>query len=620
MLNLSFLDLFVIQRTNNNIRDTSHGSTKLKQRMFLESPPAEKLNGKVLVNPLVERHSFTLSRIVAKYKQSDLQHRSWHVEPYSLREPQREVQKNNMYFTSPGALQTGNNNIRVVVKRSGSEKLDERKDLQLPLPVVKHDNYSSWRRMHITLPPNVMFSTDLLWERKRFDSSSLQQAMFLLVKPDASSSPFESRAIINPLLSQIIIAPSEVFDQADGLYFSQASLTHGDVQNKTLDLFICSETKAWKPWLRRLSSASLDVSWKRMLISQPPPSNFSTKLHAQPRFSKEKKKKVEVSFTTTHGRYLGNGCTLGEVFNKLDQSYGKFLDKCKRNKQVNRRDLRMGRKGAGKNWNWTADHVDVFPGTGRVRGSAVIDRTTQTCAASESPTVTISIMAPLTAACGVESEENETSSKAYHKVVHTTEVLEQILLNLDCITLYGIQRVCRAFRSTSQGSKKLRQEMFLEAETEQKAGDSGKAININPLIVRGVLTPTRALHVGGQVDGIQFGYWDRHEEAYPILMMYLVSEESNWDMRMDHVSNSPEASWRRMFISQPPRSNFRTDLTANATYWASRELGLQLWERTSQLHPGRSLGAVFAVVDREYEEFLPVLEDIRDAQKKAGSS
>ncbi|KXT13535.1 hypothetical protein AC579_4157 [Pseudocercospora musae] len=190
------------------------------------------------------------------------------------------------------------------------------------------------------------------------DSSTLQQFMFLQAKPLSSSSPVESKTIMNPLLSQMVIRPSETFEEIDGLYFSQASLAQDDIQDRTLDLFICSETNGWRPWLHRLGTTPRNASLTRMLVSQPPPSNFFTKLHAQPRFSQEKKKKVEVNFTSTHGQYLGNGFTLGEVVDELDQSYGRFVDVWKRKKQVNRRDLRIGRNGAGM---W------------RVRGSAVLD-------------------------------------------------------------------------------------------------------------------------------------------------------------------------------------------------------------------------------------------------------
>ncbi|KAF7186743.1 hypothetical protein HII31_11975 [Pseudocercospora fuligena] len=514
------------------------------------------------------------------------------------------------------------------------------------------------------------------------DSSRLQQAMFLQAKPLSSDSALESKAIINPLLSQIVLTPTEIFDQVDGLYFSQSSLAQTDIQNKTLNLFICSETNAWKPWLPRLSTTSPNASWKHMLISQPPPSNFFNKLHAQPRFSEEKKKKVEVSFTATHGRYLGKGFTLGEVFEELDQSYGSFVNKCKRKKQVNRRDLRMGRKGAGKNWNWTAEHVHVFPGRWSLRGTAVLDgselapfaREMLRREAFEGDDSEFSKRANLPAKqarahskithshnanhgasdSGMRCEERRrevcamcvpstrprtkqdrenTSQKACDKVVHTTELLEMVLLSLDCITLYGVQRVCRAFRTTSQGSKKIREAMFLEAESEQEAANNREMfleegdekqevknirdfIQINPLLERGVFTPTSALHVGTQVDGISFGYLYRNKDARPGLFMYLESEKPEWDMSLGRVSDSPEASWRRMLISRPPRPNFRAELTMDQKYWAYHDLPLNVRQKDPEWHPGRTLGAVFAVLEKYYEEVRPVLEEISSLREK----
>ncbi|KAF7186767.1 hypothetical protein HII31_11999 [Pseudocercospora fuligena] len=167
LLNLSFLDLFVIQRTSQNIRDTIHGSTKLKQRMFLESPPAEKLKDKILVNPLVERHNFSLSRTVS-HAQLGPQYGSWYVEPYRLpatkRVIKRVAQTNNVQFVSPEALRNRIKNVEVIVNRNASE--DSPISSEGSRPIIKHDNYSSWRRMHITLPPTAMFSTDLWWEPK----------------------------------------------------------------------------------------------------------------------------------------------------------------------------------------------------------------------------------------------------------------------------------------------------------------------------------------------------------------------------------------------------------------------------------------------------------------------
>lgn len=160
-------------------------------------------------------------------------------------------------------------------------------------------------------------------------------------------------------------------------------------------------------------------------------------------------------------------------------------------------------------------------------------------------------------------------------------------------------------------------EMFLEeGETEEMMKAIDDFIKINPLLARGTFTPTKALHVGSQVDGISIGYFRRNEGAHPVLFMFLVSERSDWEMSVDRVSNCPEASWRRMFISQPPRPEFRAELKVDLEYWAYRDLRSEVRKIDPEWHPGRSLGAVFAVLEKEYKEVLPVLEDIRDLQKK----
>lgn len=143
LLELSFLDLFVIQRVSQTFRETIHGSVKLKQHMFLESPPLRVLDGTVLVNPLVASQR--------------------HFLPTLDMEPQAGESDYHIYFGSATALQNGGNSIEVALTKDPIELqtsgLFRGTDARYPhaLPI---DSHSSWRRMHVTLPPPGMFSTD----------------------------------------------------------------------------------------------------------------------------------------------------------------------------------------------------------------------------------------------------------------------------------------------------------------------------------------------------------------------------------------------------------------------------------------------------------------------------
>lgn len=157
------------------------------------------------------------------------------------------------------------------------------------------------------------------------------------------------------------------------------------------------------------------------------------------------------------------------------------------------------------------------------------------------------------------------------RVFNIPELLEIILLCLSQKDLLLSQRTCLAFRRTTQASPRLQKALFfapdwnLEGRTFNAYAKStpnrpGRKPENNRLLLRAFpgCYPTVTLVILNDWDGIEDG--NGHSGARTNGRR--VSESWSWDVCIsfpaDRPPNTspavlyPEASWRRMFLSQPP--------------------------------------------------------------------
>ncbi|KAJ8606231.1 hypothetical protein MRB53_041103 [Persea americana] len=137
---------------------------------------------------------------------------------------------------------------------------------------------------------------------------------------------------------------------------------------------------------------------------------------------------------------------------------------------------------------------------------------------------------------------------ATHRTLTTTELLEEILLNLDNQTLLLSQRVNHTFKSTITGSIKLQKKLFFRLADEDedegvKYGDEG----INPLA-------RKVPHLTFTTTTTKYG------RTKPEITM-------TWALPKTHdpSAHDPPPSWRRMYIKHGPlrKSSGRRDVWTN---------------------------------------------------------
>jgi hypothetical protein len=165
-----------------------------------------------------------------------------------------------------------------------------------------------------------------------------------------------------------------------------------------------------------------------------------------------------------------------------------------------------------------------------------------------------------------EPEQEQEAPTAAHQVLHLPELLELILLYLPQKDLLLSQRVCRSFRYTIEGSLRLQRALFFSPNwnLEGRAFDAYSANNRpgqkpenNRLLRRAFLGcyPTVTLVIVNDSP-------TPHESA----IGRRGSERWSWDVCISFPADKklpdckpsvlyPEASWRRMFLSQPPCQN-----------------------------------------------------------------
>lgn len=147
------------------------------------------------------------------------------------------------------------------------------------------------------------------------------------------------------------------------------------------------------------------------------------------------------------------------------------------------------------------------------------------------------------------------------RVFHIPELLELILQHLPPKDILLNQRTCQSFQSTTQGSIRLRRKLFLEPDwrLEGRIFDAYKPGNRpgpkpenNRLLLRAFpgCYPTITLVIlrDGINSGGQTTFSRREEWSWDVCMSFPAG-------RMPDVAPAvlyPEASWRQMFLSQPP--------------------------------------------------------------------
>lgn len=158
-----------------------------------------------------------------------------------------------------------------------------------------------------------------------------------------------------------------------------------------------------------------------------------------------------------------------------------------------------------------------------------------------------------------------TTSKA-EQVFNITELAEAILSFLPLKDLLLVQRVCRSFRATIQGSVQLQRLLFLEPE-----GDfNNRSLKVNPFVPISSLNIIRDDNIHRRIPG------DKSKIAALIPRGYLnilIRSESRihglkapkrksfqHNLRELFFEQDPQASWRRMYITQPPVPTFQVCL------------------------------------------------------------
>jgi hypothetical protein len=147
------------------------------------------------------------------------------------------------------------------------------------------------------------------------------------------------------------------------------------------------------------------------------------------------------------------------------------------------------------------------------------------------------------------------------RVFNIPELLESILQHLSTKDLLLSQRASRAFRYTTQGSIRLRRKLFLQPDwnLEGRLFDAYSADNRpgrkpenNRLLLRAFpgCYPTITLVIAS--DGAQGGQMSfrRGSEhwSWDVCISFPADQKPNTPPAVDY----PEASWRKMYLSQPP--------------------------------------------------------------------
>ncbi|SMQ48842.1 unnamed protein product [Zymoseptoria tritici ST99CH_3D7] len=152
-------------------------------------------------------------------------------------------------------------------------------------------------------------------------------------------------------------------------------------------------------------------------------------------------------------------------------------------------------------------------------------------------------------------------SSAASRVFHLPELLESILLQLNTKDLLLGQRTTQDFRNTILGSVRLRRKLFLEPDWDlQGCGFAANNLNNRPgrkplnnhLLLRAFPgcypTITLVISSDGRSQQTTFATRGKDEWSWDVC----ISFPADTKPIVSPAVTYPEASWRKMYLSQPP--------------------------------------------------------------------
>ncbi|KAL2843909.1 hypothetical protein BJY01DRAFT_264108 [Aspergillus pseudoustus] len=183
--------------------------------------------------------------------------------------------------------------------------------------------------------------------------------------------------------------------------------------------------------------------------------------------------------------------------------------------------------------------------------------------------------------------------KAKNKVLSLRELLECILANLPERDLLLAQRVSQQWRDIIINSPLLQKQLFFQPTSIRPFFEEDQRVNLNPLIK--ILSPSFAkMETLPRCPNGHFrGHGDEHGEREMRSQTWFQSEERK------KAFLRPEASWRRMFPSDPPPRLRRMTAHLLGCGCGSREtlrgrLGKDYWHLNSD--PGARMGLIWDVI------------------------
>jgi hypothetical protein len=155
----------------------------------------------------------------------------------------------------------------------------------------------------------------------------------------------------------------------------------------------------------------------------------------------------------------------------------------------------------------------------------------------------------------------DVSVSAASRVFHLPELLESILLHLSTKEILLSQRTNQDFRNTTLGSVRLRRKLFIEPDwdlegrtataSNRNHPPSRKPLN-NHLLLRAFpgCYPTITLVIlsNGKSQQTSFATRAKEEWSWDVCISFPADTKPNVSPAVAY----PEASWRKMYLSQPP--------------------------------------------------------------------
>lgn len=197
------------------------------------------------------------------------------------------------------------------------------------------------------------------------------------------------------------------------------------------------------------------------------------------------------------------------------------------------------------------------------------------------------------------------ATSAKDRVFQTTELLEAILLqDISFQQLFVIQRTCRAFQETINGSILLKRAMCLEPLPGYAEHVCNYRKNINPLLPQVLFAPNDSK----DDDGVLFcAAWQNNSiDIKSHLDFHIVSEGTlpqQYQFQRQRLNDASQ-SWHQMLVfrqpgTQKPLLHMLRTKPRPVNSRAQRELH---WD--TRFKPDITMGELYAGVMEAYEEFL----------------